>query len=74
VDRAADQRAERHRAGRLGDVVDRDVLAAGDEQAVADDLRAGRQPDVLLDRAEVLDVVGGDPVRAAVVGGGDGGA
>jgi hypothetical protein len=62
------ERAER--LGRLGrrDVVDREVLAAGHVEAVADDLRSGRQADVLLDRAEVLDVVGRDPVGAAVIG------
>ena len=50
-------RAERLRRRRVGDVVDRDVLAGRDEHPVADDLGAGRQADVLLDRAEVLDVV-----------------
>ena len=48
--------AEGLRRRRVGDVVDRDVLARGDEQPVADDLGAGGQADVLLDRAEVLDV------------------
>jgi hypothetical protein len=49
--------AERLGRRGIGDVVDRDVLAGGDEQAVADHLRAGGEADVLLDRAQVLDVL-----------------
>ena len=58
-------RAERLRGGGVGDVVDRDVLAGRDEHAVADDLGAGGEADVLLDRAEVLDVGGHHGVAAA---------
>ena len=47
----------------VGDVVDRDVLAGGHEHPVADHLGARREADVLLERAQVLDVVGHHRVR-----------
>ena len=48
--------AERLRRRGVGDVIDRDVLARRDEHPLPDDLGPGGEADVLLDRAQVLDV------------------